>query len=100
MFGVLIQAMPRMSRKKTTEAVGLFASLGLLVAMAGGQSVRAAEYTVTDLGTLGGSTSSAWAINESGEVVGESGVAGVSRAFLYTGGSMKNLGTLGGAQSR
>lgn len=47
-----------------------------------------------DLGTLGGSRSSARDINNNGQVVGESFVAGdTSRhAFLYSGGKMTDLG--------
>ncbi|HYE65038.1 MAG TPA: DUF3466 family protein, partial [Pyrinomonadaceae bacterium] len=49
-----------------------------------------------DLGTLGGSFSSASAINESGQVVGYSETAGGHyHAFLYSGGRMTDLGTLG-----
>lgn len=50
----------------------------------------AATYQVTDLGTLQGSTK-AYAINDSGQIVGESSVNGVSRAFLYSGGSLQSL---------
>lgn len=58
--------------------------------------------TVTDLGTLGGAESIAWGINDSGQVVGQSDVAGGSfpHAFLYTpnqggtGGTMTDLGSL------
>jgi probable HAF family extracellular repeat protein len=43
--------------------------------------------------------SSAWAVNDSGQVVGEvSGLSSgpfLSRAFLYTGGAMRDLGALG-----
>jgi probable HAF family extracellular repeat protein len=61
----------------------------------------AAEFTVRDVGTLGGQFSSASGLNESGEVVGDStiGGSGLFRPFVFTGGTMKNLGTLGGAQS-
>jgi probable HAF family extracellular repeat protein len=49
-----------------------------------------------DLGTLGGPTSLAHAISETGEVVGISGTAaGTEEAFLWTrAGGMRSLGTL------
>jgi probable HAF family extracellular repeat protein len=57
-------------------------------------------YTVTDLGTLGGSFSYAYAINASGQVVGYSDTTGGNyHAFLYSGGTMTDLGTLGGTYS-
>ena len=54
-----------------------------------------------DLGTLGGNTSQAFAINDSGKVVGTSdnGTSGYLRPFLYDENAatkMKDLGTLGG----
>ncbi|MGH8045646.1 MAG: hypothetical protein ACREKL_00240 [Chthoniobacterales bacterium] len=55
---------------------------------------------ITDLGTLGGTNSSAIAMNERGDVVGISGSKHGSRAFLYRNGKMTNLGTLGGNFSR
>ncbi len=61
------------------------------------------QYTITNLGTLGGKTSIATAINDSGQVVGYSDIAIGSyeeRAFLYDGGTMTGLGTLGGYYSR
>ncbi len=59
------------------------------------------RYTVTDLGTLGGSSSTATAINSSGEIVGYSLISGdvAMHAFLYANGSMQDLGTLGGPNS-
>ncbi|MDQ4128137.1 MAG: Ig-like domain-containing protein [Actinomycetota bacterium] len=64
------------------------------------QSAGAAEYTVTDLGTLpGASSSGAEAINDSGQVVGWSGThpgAGDTRGFLWQDGAMTDLGSLGG----
>ena len=58
-------------------------------------------YKVEDLGTLGGSRSYASAINDSGQVVGSSNLAGDqnNRAFLYKDGKMTDLGTLGGTSS-
>jgi probable HAF family extracellular repeat protein len=48
-----------------------------------------------DLGTLGGGssdTSQASAINDSGDVIGTSTIAGVTHAFLYSNGAMTDLG--------
>jgi probable HAF family extracellular repeat protein len=66
-------------------------------------SPNGTEGVMTDLGTLPGYTnSSATAINDRGQMVGESnnhdstGNGGVSHAFLYSGGVMTDLGTLPG----
>jgi probable HAF family extracellular repeat protein len=54
------------------------------------------QYVVTDLGTLGGSTSFSQGINSSGQVTGgaDTSVEGNSAAFLYSNGLMSNLGYL------
>ena len=53
-----------------------------------------------DLGTLGGSSSRAYAINEAGQVVGWADLAGSDKhAFLWEDGEMIDLGTLGGSNS-
>ena len=79
-------------------------ALGVLLAF--GLPARAAfdHYVLTDLGTLpGGSSSYAYGINSSGQVVGVSqtfvGGQYVDHAFLWSGGAMQDLGTLGGNNS-
>ena len=59
------------------------------------------NYTIVDLGTLGGSSSEANAINAKGEVVGSAQLAdGTSHAVLWDPGQAgKDLGTLGGSSS-
>jgi probable HAF family extracellular repeat protein len=58
------------------------------------------EYSITDLGTLGGSASAATAINASGEVVGNADTAaGAEHAFIYANGAMIDLGTLTGGSA-
>jgi probable HAF family extracellular repeat protein len=56
------------------------------------------QYTVTDLGTLGGGTSTATGINNKGQVVGGSYLAGnaAEDPFIYSGGVMTDLGAVGG----
>jgi probable HAF family extracellular repeat protein len=61
---------------------------------------EATAYAIVDLGTLGGTSSRANAVNTNGQVVGSSAtVAGQSHAFLWQDGVMTDLGTLGGATS-
>jgi probable HAF family extracellular repeat protein len=54
-----------------------------------------------NLGTLGGSSSISYSINDEEQVVGSSWLAGNSaaHAFLYSDGLMHDLGTLGGTSS-
>jgi probable HAF family extracellular repeat protein len=81
-------------------AIAAIAALHLV-----GEEMRAAEapastYSITDLGSLGGGRTSPMGINNRGAVVGISATAdGLTRAFLYTGGSLVDLGTLGGDES-
>jgi probable HAF family extracellular repeat protein len=59
------------------------------------------RYTVTDLGTLGGTFAAAEGLNNRGWVDGISNLAGdqTQRAFLWRNGVMTDLGTLGGPNS-
>ena len=56
---------------------------------------------MTDLGTLGGTNSNAYGINDSGQVVGmpTPPATPLQHAFLYSGSTMTDLGTLGGTIS-
>lgn len=61
----------------------------------------ASLYSITDLGTLPGSTGSlATDINDFGQVIGYSTKDGPFRAFLWENGMMTDLGTLGGSHSQ
>lgn len=54
-----------------------------------------------DLGTLGSPVSTAYDVNDAGEVVGDSYNFGfvINRAFLYSNGNMQDIGALGGRDS-
>jgi probable HAF family extracellular repeat protein len=62
---------------------------------------RLLSYTITNLGSLGGTFSAPAAVNNHGAVVGFSTTANnaASHAFLYSHGRMTDLGTLGGTTS-
>ncbi len=61
----------------------------------GAPSPDTVAYTIKNLGTLGGNSSVARAINATGQVVGQaSDAAGELHAFLYNGDKMQDLGTL------
>src|SRR5437773_6792898 len=57
---------------------------------------RASAANIIDLGTLGGPVSIAYGINDVGQIVGTSAMAnGTSHAFLWSNGTMTDLGSLG-----
>jgi len=69
--------------------------------LAGSTGAASSPFTAVDLGTLGGGYSSARAVNDGGQVVGDSTTAsGQPNAFSWTlAGGMVDLGTLGGSSS-
>ena len=88
----------------TCVVVTLFVALALTVRMAGQERPmvgKARHYTVHDLGTLGGTFSWAYSINNKGSITGFATLPGdtANRAFLWRKGVMTDLGTLGGPNS-
>ena len=72
-------------------------AVAVLLSFVGNRAWGEALYTVTDLGTLGGSGSNAIGINASGQVVGQSWTSSSNEhAFLYSNGAMVDLGILFG----
>jgi probable HAF family extracellular repeat protein len=83
-------------------AMTLFAALAVPVRLAAQeQKQEPPRYTVTDLGTLGGTFSLAGGINNNGLVEGFSTLSGdtAEHAFLWRKGVITDLGTLGGPNS-
>jgi probable HAF family extracellular repeat protein len=62
-----------------------------------GHAVIYFDGAITDLGTLGGTSSVAYGINNTGQVTGQAYLSGdtIYHAFVYANGSMQDLGTLG-----
>lgn len=80
--------------------VWLSMSAGLVAASP--QAPKPAQYSVTDLGTLGGTYSYSYAINNAGAIAGGAAtpeqVDGIGQtAFIWYQGSIASLGTLGGS---
>jgi probable HAF family extracellular repeat protein len=91
-----------MTKSILTLITGGIATSGMFAALAIAQP--APHYIVTDLGTLGGTYSYGYGINNAGWVAGGaatlSQTGGVAEtAFLWHGGQVINLGTLGGPSS-
>ena len=71
-----------------------------LLLIASANSVAQTSYTTTDLGTLGGASSYAYRMSDTGQVVGQADTATETHAFLYDSThGMVDLGTLGGTFS-
>jgi probable HAF family extracellular repeat protein len=89
--------------RRPTAASTLVAVASLLFAFAASGADATSDghrWVIRDLGTLGGQTSTAVALNESGQVVGTSVTArGERHAFLWRADVLRDLGTLGGGTS-
>jgi probable HAF family extracellular repeat protein len=90
-----------MSRPRTLLSLSTFLALALVSRLGGGHGARAAGDPVYDLqepGTLGGARSFALGLNDTGQVVGYSALAGdrTAHAFLWSDGRLRDLGTLDG----
>ncbi|MEK8105698.1 hypothetical protein NKG94_12135 [Micromonospora sp. M12] len=77
-----------------SEAVGVN-NRGQVVGAANGRAFRWQNGTLTDLGTLGGAWSRATAINDRGEVVGQSTTTAAWHPFLWRNGVLTDLTTRG-----
>lgn len=77
-----------------SEAIGVN-NRGQVVGAANGRAFRWQNGTLTDLGTLGGDWSRATAINDRGEVVGQSTTTAAWHPFLWRNGVMTDLTTRG-----
>jgi probable HAF family extracellular repeat protein len=89
-------------RRKRRLGIRPLVLLAIAVLFFAGPSTAATPtYTITDLGTFGGTFSGAYGINDSGQVVGYAYTTGDTayHGFLYSGGVLHDLGTLGGPYS-
>src|SRR5262245_15247054 len=90
--------MPAIGRAPMRRGVSLFTVACLLSWLCPTVRARPVHYTMTDLGTLGGTSSAGWAINNAGHVVGGSDISNNAayHAFISDGFQMQDLGVPAG----
>jgi probable HAF family extracellular repeat protein len=87
--------MARTIRISYVAVFTMLVAMALLGVLSGSSGASSEDYTVTDLGTLGGDYSYAYALNDTGQIVGFSYVSPSSiHAFLYKDGQMRDLNAL------
>ena len=75
-----------------------FLAMLILYFLICGTAQAIVQYSVTDLGTLGGTASRAYGINNSGKVVGWAWYSNdIPHAFLYSGSTISDLGVISGS---
>ena len=91
----IVTDLGNLSGTSSTKVAGIN-GFGDIVGTSANHAFLWSNGTMTDLGTLGGSVSMAYAINVQGVVVGESATAsGEMHAFVWQNGVMKDLGVAG-----
>ena len=86
----------------STRGLRLLPRVGVIVTVilvftlshAGSRAAAPQSYGITDLGTLGGTMTFAYDLNDAAQVVGYSTTSFNTRAFLWQNGQMTNLGSL------
>src|SRR6187455_2538131 len=77
------------------SAAALLAALAASQYSAPSSAAQSPNYSIVDLGTLGSATR-ALGLNDRGQVVGVGNTsAGAAHAFIWEGGNLRDLGTLG-----
>ena len=92
----------RLMKRSRNALVAVLAVVVVAINLASSARAQGPQYVVSDLGTLGGSTSVGYGINNAGQVAGSSDTTGNSTthaALFSAGNSPVDLGTLGGSNS-
>ena len=91
---------PRIGGSLSVWGTVVLLALVVMSTLAQPTSAISMRVTMTDLGTLGGDQSRAYAVNDAGQVVGVAQMTSRDyHAFLWKSGVMTDLGTLGGGYS-